>query len=405
MAKYKFKDTERYAVYKVLGPKCIWCQEPVAYRDSELDHVLPESLKKTEVEELIIKFKLHENFKINSFYNWAPIHTRCNRGKSDKTFDNAPLFCDLLHRIRARVPEIEELHLEAKRIFSNPITAAQLENAIKTKRITKSDIDALFNKNISKVNSSTFYNSINCRAISINQKGKYGTKSPKQLYSIDYKQFETEIKPLVELNCLIKAEAIGELMNARENYHSYLKDFGEDDYFADMDSVHEFGMYFTLVSKPFVSYTSTVRFYHTGAAHEQYMIIGKNFYLDALRPFILTNMLIDYSYFINTITSLAYDKMIKELKSFEPDVEITDYAPIEKSWLTSEFKAFENYHFTEKSLVFIFNPYQISAWIYGAHFPEFTFDELITLFPHETKLIQLINSIKKSTRASEKNKK
>jgi len=63
--------------------------------------------------------------------------------------------------------------------------------------------------------------------------------------------------------------------------------------------------------------------------------------------------------------------------------------------LKAEKKNFSNYYFKENALVFIYNPYQLTAFAYGDHHPEITFDELIKLFPKETKFINFIENVRK----------
>ncbi len=408
MAKHVFTPPEKLAVHRILGPNCIWCKEPVPYRDCEIDHIVPESVDNEKLKRIIADFKLPLNFSVNSFYNWAPIHTRCNRGKSKKTFDNAPFIGEILQTISKRVPEIEKVYEEAKRDLANPMGVAQLENALKTKQITNTDIQALLGKHNrnTKIKSSKIYEVFNCKTQLFSEKGRIGKTGPRQLFNIEYEQFGSDLKSLTELNAIIKAEAMSELMSARQNYFSYLRDLStDDDPFFNSDSTHDYSMSFSLVTKRFASYTSLSRFYHTGAAHDQYSITGHNYYMDSLRPFNLTHIINDYNKFIEVITPLAYAKMIKEIETYDSELEVTDFYPIEKSWLTTEYHAFDNYHFTDSSLVFIFNPYQISAWAFGAHFPEFSFAELKALFPMETQLLELLSIIEKSAAPNREKKK
>lgn len=400
MAKHTFTIAEKYAVYRILGPNCVWCHEPVSYNESEVDHVIPESMEKEKVDELISHYKLATNFQLNSFYNWAPIHPKCNKRKLAKTFKKAPFIGGILHNIEDDFEQLEKEHELAKKRFSNPIVAAQLENALKNKLISISEIEELLSKNNVSVKTKT--NVFGCKINTIEEKGKYGKKRPKQIYDITYQEFDTDVKPLIELNSLVKAEATKELINARENYYSYASDLEDDE--ACTDNYHEYSMGYRHLTKKFVSYTSNVRFFNAGAAHDQYTITGHSFYLNPLRPFDLESILKDYPAFINKITPLAYDKMIADIKLRMPDEDFTEYSPIEKDWLTQDNNSFKNYHFSETGLSFIFNPYEISAWVFGPHFPEFSFDELIILFPEETEFVKFISSLKKSVSEFKKKK-
>lgn len=393
MSKYRFSDSEKYAIYEVLGPKCIWCNFPIAYRDCEIDHIIPERTSTNELQKIKLHYKLHSEFKINSFYNWAPIHSFCNKSKSSKTFELAPFIGALLHKIDKAVLKVEKKKKEMDEFFASAPTIALIENAIKNKIITRDLVNDLLIKNIPTLNPTAIYKAVNCKTETVTENGKYGSKKPKQFYQVSYEQFISTNKSLIELNCIIKADAIQHLMSARENYFNHLKDFSDNDYDSEIDSREEFWMHFALVTKNFVSYTSTTSFYHSGAAHGQYVIAGNNFYIDKLRRFDLSNLLNDSFTFYKVITPLAYNKMIKEIQANAPEVEISDEFPIEKEWLKPEQKTFENYHFTETGLVFIFNPYEISAWSFGAHFPEFKYEELKLHFPQEDRLLDFIKSL------------
>lgn len=395
MSKYRFSDAEKYAIYTVLGPKCIWCKTPVLYKDCEVDHIIPESYDVSKLDNVISHFKLSEKFNINSFYNWGPIHSACNKRKLAKTFKLAPFIGEILHGIEKKVPVIEKKCKHIEMLFSSTQSIAHLENALKLNKIPKEILEEIINKH-AVINPSQIFKSLNCKTERKVEKGRYGIKKPRQLYNVSYEQFRSTNKNLLELNSIFKADAIRQLMDARENYFEYLKDYPTDDFGSGMDSNHEFSMNFSVVSKKFISYTTNVSFYHSGAAHGQYAISGKTFCLNPLRPFDLELTLKDSFGFFNKIMPLAYTKMLTDLQAREPELEISDYFPIEKEWLKPDFKTFNNYYFTEKALVFIFNPYEVSAFAYGAHFPEFPFDELVELFPEEDKLLAMISDIKKS---------
>jgi len=61
--------------------------------------------------------------------------------------------------------------------------------------------------------------------------------------------------------------------------------------------------------------------------------------------------------------------------------------------LLPEEKYFDNYYFTPDSIVFIYNPYEISAWSYGDHHIEIKFEELIKSFVNEIKLIDFLKTL------------
>ena len=81
-------------------------------------------------------------------------------------------------------------------------------------------------------------------------------------------------------------------------------------------------------------------------------------------------------------------------KNHPDDGDISENFYMLDEGLEAKSENFDNFYFKENSLVFIYNPYHLTAWCYGDQQPEITFDELLSLFPTEQKLHQFINLIK-----------
>lgn len=397
MSNYRFSTAEKYAIYKVLGPKCMWCYEPLSYAECAIDHVIPESLlgKRQELIDLLNKFGISSNFEINSFYNFGPIHTHCNQSKSHRVFEGTPIISSLLHSIKQHVPEIQIQHDKFEKKLKAGLTIAQIESALEKELLTAHDIEQILNKNASTLVSQNI-NSISTCGIPLifhQKKGSYGEKSPKQLFDIFYYLFDSQDESLIEMNTRVKANVLDQIMSARDHYYNFLKDQDLEE-LDEFDSTSDYYMNEVFLKDNFLSFTYTVRNYSTGAIHEQYGIMGENYYLNPLRSFDLFNLLNNHNQFIDKIRPLAYDRMIAELKERDPEIEVDDCVPIDKEWLANEdFKPFTKYFFTSDSLTFIFNPYEISGWAYGAHFPSFKFSELINLFPDQTQFITFIKRL------------
>jgi hypothetical protein len=94
MAKYQFSDIERMAIWKAYKSKCEYCRELIRFSDLEIDHILPESLldNPDDLEEIKTKYGLGSEFEINSYYNWIPSCSRCNRTKSNKIYSKSGIF-------------------------------------------------------------------------------------------------------------------------------------------------------------------------------------------------------------------------------------------------------------------------------------------------------------------------
>jgi 5-methylcytosine-specific restriction endonuclease McrA len=89
MAKRRFSDAERYAVFTLHSERCYMCGEPLDLLTMEVDHVIPESFLEIpeKLKEVIDGYGLPNTFDLQSFENWLPSCTRCNGRKSDRVFN------------------------------------------------------------------------------------------------------------------------------------------------------------------------------------------------------------------------------------------------------------------------------------------------------------------------------
>lgn len=111
MEKKKFNYSERYSIWKILGPNCRWCKMPVEYPDCQIDHIIPERLLEDEdLRKTVLKqYGLDESFEINSFYNWIPVHPSCNLTKQGLVIEGAPVFLQLLSEVKNKFPAIRDV--------------------------------------------------------------------------------------------------------------------------------------------------------------------------------------------------------------------------------------------------------------------------------------------------------
>lgn len=139
MSKYKFNNDERYSVWKILGPNCQWCKEPVMYKDCHIDHIVPESLLEdpSGLKAVLEKYGLNKDFNINGFENWIPSHPSCNQSKSDSVISGTPVIQQLLENVNLKVEATEKLYKKWK----NQDKTAKLESLI-----TKALDDGIINK-------------------------------------------------------------------------------------------------------------------------------------------------------------------------------------------------------------------------------------------------------------------
>lgn len=87
MANTKSKDDPfvRFAIWKGYKKRCYLCHKPLAFGEVNIDHILPESLKRTpnKFKEVLIQLSLPSDFNLNNYENFALICNDCNKKKSD----------------------------------------------------------------------------------------------------------------------------------------------------------------------------------------------------------------------------------------------------------------------------------------------------------------------------------
>lgn len=116
MSTYKFKPSERYAVYTTHGDVCYLCRKPIDMVTFQVDHIIPEHLK-NDFDELKLIFEsygLPENFDLNSFENWLPACQQCNNSKSGRQFIAIPIIAVQLQQASEKANKARELNDETK---------------------------------------------------------------------------------------------------------------------------------------------------------------------------------------------------------------------------------------------------------------------------------------------------
>lgn len=109
MGKYRFNNLEKFVVWKGYECKCFWCGEPLEFKNTSIDQVIPESLLETigKFEQIKLLYKLPGEFEINNFENWVPAHANCNSRKNKKIFSNSPVMLMVLDQIVKNAEKIK----------------------------------------------------------------------------------------------------------------------------------------------------------------------------------------------------------------------------------------------------------------------------------------------------------
>jgi 5-methylcytosine-specific restriction endonuclease McrA len=106
----------RVSLWRANGKKCFYCLEPVSFRDLEIDHLVPESIAKDRLAELVGELGLRADFDVQSESNLVPTHGNCNSRKADTIFGahNLRYYLEIWQKRQSGViAEIDKLNREA----------------------------------------------------------------------------------------------------------------------------------------------------------------------------------------------------------------------------------------------------------------------------------------------------
>ena len=111
------RQSTRIAIWRANSKKCFYCEEPISYRDLQIDHLIAESTPPDQVANLVKQLPLPSTFQLEDLINLVPTHHNCNRRKSDNRFSETTLrfYFDLWQRRQnAITAELDELRSEAE---------------------------------------------------------------------------------------------------------------------------------------------------------------------------------------------------------------------------------------------------------------------------------------------------
>jgi hypothetical protein len=139
MSKTKIDNITRSALWKSYNYKCFYCGEDIEWRNLEIDHIIPENLNSSEINNLINEYELDENFSYNDLYNLIPTHNNCNGRKGKYLFDKKTVL--YYHGLtKKKLYKIEKEIETLKRKRNNSILYSKIQIALETDSISIDEI-------------------------------------------------------------------------------------------------------------------------------------------------------------------------------------------------------------------------------------------------------------------------
>jgi hypothetical protein len=121
------------------------CSTPLTVQTAEIDHVIPESLRNNpeQLARVLTDLGRSADFELNSYENWLPICSPCNRKKSDIVWELSPLIQLVLQKAKAKASNAAAL--AAKTLSRREVDHALsiLERAKESNQLSKEQIAAI----------------------------------------------------------------------------------------------------------------------------------------------------------------------------------------------------------------------------------------------------------------------
>jgi len=147
MKKYRFTTEQRFAIWRVYGEKCFYCEQPLAFTDITIDHIIPEHIldDPQQLEAIKIEYGLDADFSINDYCNWVPAHQHCNRRKGTAIYSASPALIMILEDAQKKGKQARK---EVDRLIKNKNAGdilGKLGIALQRGIVLKDDVIAVLN--------------------------------------------------------------------------------------------------------------------------------------------------------------------------------------------------------------------------------------------------------------------
>ena len=98
----------RYSLWQQWRFRCYWCMRPKDFTDTEIDHIVPKSVGRSKLDELLKVFALPANYDLDDPRNLAPICPDCNgpNGQGRRDLAQIPAVGNKLGRAEEMRPKV-----------------------------------------------------------------------------------------------------------------------------------------------------------------------------------------------------------------------------------------------------------------------------------------------------------
>lgn len=116
MPRYDGSATQRHTIWTVHGEKCYQCGQPVDLQSMQVDHVVPQSLKRDSaaLAKVLQELGRPKGFKLHGFENLLPCCAPCNRRKSNTLWQPSLAIQRELQNAQTKADRVERLIEETK---------------------------------------------------------------------------------------------------------------------------------------------------------------------------------------------------------------------------------------------------------------------------------------------------
>lgn len=173
MYKHKFTVAERYALHEVYSRVCPWCHDLIRGSELTIDHIIPERLLESppELEALIEEYGLPDDFSVNSFENWMPVHSKCNLRKGRKLYEPSPALIHFLELARSKGKKAREKAKKIQEQFSKDRIQEKIDEAVDEGHLRANDLMELASKALTLEVGQRLHVTDDWRVVSIDRDG------------------------------------------------------------------------------------------------------------------------------------------------------------------------------------------------------------------------------------------